>query len=48
MYLHRSRELLAEAYDAEDKGDFIKANQLIKNIMQITNRVIIESQVEKK
>jgi hypothetical protein len=48
MYLHRSRELLAEAYDAEDKGDFIRASQLIKNIMQITNRVIIESQVEKK
>jgi hypothetical protein len=48
MDLHRSRELLAEAYDAEDKGEFIKANKLIKNIMQITHRVIIESQVEKK
>jgi hypothetical protein len=48
MDLHRSRELLAEAYDAEDNGEFIKVNKLIKNIMQITHRVIIESQVEKK
>jgi len=46
--LHESRALLAEAYDAEDGGDITKTVKLIKNIMQITHRVISESQVEKK
>ena len=46
--LHKSRALLAEAYDAEDGGDITKTVKLIKNIMQITHRVISESQVEKK
>ena len=46
--LHESRALLAEAYDAEDGGDIKKTVKLIKNIMQITHRVISESQVEKK
>ena len=46
--LHESRALLAEAYDAEDGGDITKTVKLIKDIMQITHRVISESQVEKK
>ena len=46
--LHKSRALLAEAYDAEDGGDMKKTIKLIKNIMQITHRVIAESKVEKK
>ena len=46
--LHESRALLAEAYDAEDGGDITKTVKLVKNIMQITHRVISESQVEKK
>jgi len=46
--LHESRALLAEAYDSEDGGDITKTVKLIKNIMQITHRVISESQVEKK
>lgn len=48
MDLHQSRALLAEAYDAEDKGDMGKTNNLIRKIMQITNRVIAESLVPKK
>lgn len=48
MDLHISRALLAEAYDAEDRGDLGKTNILIQKIMRITDRVIIESQVPKK
>lgn len=48
MDLHQSRGLLAEAYDAEDRGDMEKTNILIHKIMQITDRVIEESQVPKK
>lgn len=48
MDLHKSRALLAEAYDAEDRGDLGKTNNLIQKIMRITDRVIIESQVPKK
>ena len=33
MYLHRSRELLAEAYEAEDKGDFIKTFKAILDVI---------------
>ena len=46
--LHRCRELLAEAYDAEDKGKMEKAKQLINKILVISNNVINESQVPKK
>ena len=48
MDLHRSRALLAEAYDAEDRGNLEKSNNLIQEVIQITNRVIIESRVPKK
>jgi len=48
MDLHKSRELLAEAYDAEDEGDLNKTNKLIQKIMRITKRVITESQVPKQ
>ena len=48
MDLHKSRALLAEAYDAEDRGDLVKTNNLIQKIMRITDRVIIESRVQKK
>ena len=46
--LHICRELLAEAYDAEDKGNTEKAKQLISEILVISNNVINESQVPKK
>jgi hypothetical protein len=48
MDLHKSRGLLAEAYDAEDKGRLKKTNKIIQKIMKITHRVIAESQVQKK
>jgi hypothetical protein len=48
MKLHRCRALLAEAYEAEDKGDDVKAKQLIRKILEISNNVITESQVPKK
>ena len=48
MKLHRCRALLAEAYDAEDKGNDVKAKQLISKIMEISNNVVTESQVPKK
>ena len=46
--LHLCRELLAEAYDAEDKGNTEKAKNLISEILVISNNVIAESQVPKK
>jgi hypothetical protein len=46
--LHRCLELLAEAYDAEDKGNSEKAKQLISEILVISDNVITESQVPKK
>ena len=48
MDLHQSRGLLTEAYDAEDRSDMAKANNLIHRIMKITDRVIAESRVPKK
>ena len=48
MDLHKSRALLAEAYAAEDRGDLGKTNNLIQKIIRITDRVIIESRVQKK
>ena len=48
MNLHQSRALLAEAYDAEERGDMKAADKLIHQIMQITHRVITESQGPKK
>ena len=48
MNLHKSRALLAEAYDAEDRGDMKAADKLIHQIMQITHRVITKSQEPKK
>ena len=35
MKLHRCRALLAEAYDAEDKGNDVKAKQLILSLIHI-------------
>ena len=46
--LHLCRELLAEAYDAEDKGNTEKTKILISEILTISNNVITESQVPKK
>lgn len=48
MNLHKSRALLAQAYDAENRGDMKTAHKLIKQIMQITHEVITESQEPKK
>ena len=48
MNLHFSRALLASAYEAEDRGDMKTAHKLIKQIMQITDKVIVESQEPKK
>ena len=48
MNLHKSRVLLAEAYDAEDKKDMITVNILINQIMNITHKVVNESREPKK
>ncbi len=48
MNLHLSRALLASAYEAEDRGDMKTAHKLIKQSMQITDKVIVESQEPKK
>jgi hypothetical protein len=48
MNLHKSRSLLAEAYDAEEKGDIQRTQDLIKEILEITQKVIAESQEPKK
>jgi len=48
MNLHRSRALLAEAYDAEDRGDMKTLDKMIIEIIQIKNEVITESREQKK
>ena len=48
MNLHKSRALLAEAYDAEDRGDLNTVDKVIVEIMQIKNEVIIESREQKR
>jgi len=48
MNLHRSRALLAEAYDAEDKGDMKTVRKIIREIMTIKQKVVNESQERKK
>ena len=48
MNLHRSRALLAEAYDAEDKGDMKTVKKIIHEIMTIKQKVVNESQERKK
>jgi hypothetical protein len=48
MNLHKSRALLAEAYDAEDSGNMEKLNKMIVEIMKIKNEVVTESREQKK
>lgn len=48
MNLHKSRALLAEAYDAEERGDIQQTQVLIKQILEITQKVIAESQEPKQ
>ena len=48
MNLHRSRALLAEAYDAEDKGDMRTVKKIILEIMAIKQKVVNESRERKK
>tara|TARA_B110000014_G_C19799733_1_gene415373 strand:+ start:142 stop:522 length:381 start_codon:yes stop_codon:yes gene_type:complete len=48
MNLHKSRALLAEAYDAEDRGDIKTVDKMIVEIMQIKNEVITESREQKR
>jgi hypothetical protein len=48
MNLHRSRALLAEAYDAEDKGDMKTVKKIIHEIMAIKQKVVNESRERKK
>ena len=48
MNLHRSRALLAEAYDAEDKGDMKTVEKIIREIMTLKQKVVNESQERKK
>jgi len=48
MDLHKSRALLAEAYDAEDRGDMKTVDKMIVEIMQIKNEVITESREQKR
>jgi hypothetical protein len=43
MNLHRSRALLAEAYDAEDKGDMRTVKKIILEIMAIKHKVVNET-----
>ncbi len=46
--LHKSRALLAEAYEAEERGEQQTTKTLIRRIMKITNTVIAGSQEPKK
>ncbi len=46
--LHKSRTLLAEAYDAEDRNDTKRVEMLIHQIKQITHAVITQSLESKK
>ena len=46
--LHKSRALLAKAYDAENKGDVKIVNNLVVQIMNIAQHVITESREPKK
>ncbi|QPJ62427.1 MAG: hypothetical protein G3M70_11315 [Candidatus Nitronauta litoralis] len=46
--LHKSRALLAEAYEAEERGEQQTTETLIRRIMKITNTVIAGSQEPKK
>ena len=48
MNLHKSRALLAEAYDAEDKGDMKTVKKIIHEIMTIKQKVVNESRERKK
>jgi hypothetical protein len=48
MNLHKSRSLLAETYDAEDQGDMKAVNELIDQIMELTQQVVTESREPKK
>jgi hypothetical protein len=48
MNLHKSRSLLTETYDAEDQGDMKTVNELIDQIMEITQQVVTESRQPKK
>lgn len=48
MNLHKSRALLAQAYEAEERGDMNNTDKLVNQIMQITRKVITESQEPKK
>ena len=42
--LHKSRALLAEAYESEERGDIQKTQMLIQQILKITKKVITKSQ----
>ena len=44
MNLHKSRALLAEAYESEERGDIQKTQMLIQQILKITKKVITKSQ----
>lgn len=46
--LHKSRALLAEAYEAEEQGDEKSTQALVEKILNIVNTVIVGSQETKK
>jgi hypothetical protein len=48
MNLHKCRALLAEAYQAEQKGNMGHVSRLLRQIMTITHQVINKSQESKK
>ena len=48
MNLHKSRALLAEAYNAEERGDKEATQIMIHQILGLTQKVITESQEQKK
>jgi hypothetical protein len=48
MNLHKTRLLLAEAYNAEERGDEKSVDELITKIFGITEQILTESREPKK
>jgi len=48
MNLHKTRLLLAEAYNAEERGEEETVDELVTKIFGITEQILIESREPKK